>query len=87
MKASEICEFPLRIEFQEEGLPIMKPFQGNRAAMLSWWIGILLIATQIDIVFTQDGGRNSGKFQPLCATTRRNIYYPLNYHTKHRFTI
>lgn len=39
----------------------MKPFRGNRLAMLSWWIAILLVATQIDIAFTQDN-QYGGKF-------------------------
>lgn len=47
----------------------MKPFQENRMAMLSWWIAILLIATQIGIAFTQDA---RGKFlSPFIYASKR----------------
>lgn len=59
----------------------MKPFQKNRVAMLSWWIAILLIATQIDIAFTQ-ANQYRGKFLFNIindATKQINSTQPIHY--------
>lgn len=52
----------------------MKPFQEKRVAMMSWWIGILLIAAQIDTAFTQNAQYPEGKsFVDIYATKQTKL--------------